>query len=98
MEVEPLPGVPATPSNTQAIRQMRQQAVTHAAQAPALHFLIEKLANAAIGGLTEAFLGNNGAAQLEAAMAAKVEEARATRKRTTLPMHVVLQARNCFKD
>src|SRR5437879_5503508 len=51
---------------------------------PILLTLVEKLANAAIGGLTRGFLGEDRAIQLEAVLATKVEEAKEARKRTKL--------------
>ena len=75
--------VPTTPSNNRAVRHLRQQALSQV-EDPILRTLIDKLANAAIGGLTRGFLGEDRATQLEAALAVKVDESKNTRKRTTL--------------
>jgi len=54
------------------------------AKDPQLRLLIDKLSNAAIGGLTGGFLGQDRAMQVEAAMAAQVEAVKDVRRRAKL--------------
>ncbi|KAF8417292.1 hypothetical protein EV426DRAFT_711743 [Tirmania nivea] len=74
------------PSIIPAMRHLHQQVREHLKNIddPILQALVDKLANAAIGGLTTGFLGENRAMQLEVVLAAKVEEAKQARKRTRL--------------
>ena len=75
--------VPTTPSNYRAVRHLRQQALSEA-EDPMRPTLIDKLANAAIGGLIRGYLGEVRATQLEAALAVKVDKNKNTRKCTAL--------------
>ena len=75
--------VPTTPSNNQAVCHLQHQALSQA-EDPILRTLINKLANAAIGGLTRGYLGEDRATQLEAALVVKVDKNKNTRKRTAL--------------
>lgn len=76
-------GSTATPKNSTGIRHIRQEAL-NLIQDPQARLLINKLANAALGGLVEGFLGQSRAAQLEAAMAEQVEDAKEARRRKKL--------------
>ena len=78
------PGItlPTTPGNIRAIRHLRQQVLSPIDNSVARIF-IEKLTNAAVGGLAEGYLGQERALQLEAAMASKAEESN-NRRRTKL--------------
>ena len=78
-----LPSYVPSPYHPKAIRHLRQQALSQA-EDPILRTLIDKLANAAIGGLTRGYLGEDRATQLEAALAVKVDENKNTRKHTAL--------------
>ena len=74
---------PSTPSNSQAVHQLKGQLLS-LTQNSLARTLIEKLANAAVGGLTEGYLYQEQTLQLEAAIASKVEESKITWKRTRL--------------
>ena len=75
--------LPSTPSNSRAVRQLKGQLLP-LTQNSLTRTLIEKLANAAIGGLTEGYLCQERTLQLEAAIESKVIESKSTRKRTRL--------------
>ena len=76
--------MPVTPSNTCAIRHMHQDAFAEfdVAEKPRLGIFIDKLVNAAVGGLTEGFLGQDHAIQLETALQQKVDDLKNARRRT----------------
>ena len=80
------PMVPPTPANNRAVRQLHQQVQQRLKRVddPVLQGLVDKLANAAIGGLTKGYLGEDRATQLEAALAIKADEVKDARKRTKL--------------
>ena len=76
--------IPSTPSNTRAVRHMRQAAFAEfdIADNPKLGTFIDKLVNAAVGGLTEGFLGHDRAIQLEATLNQRVDDLKNARRRT----------------
>ena len=78
--------VPPTPANNRAVRQLQQkvQQRLKIVDDLVLQGLVDKLPNAAIGGLTKGFLGQDRAEQLEAALAIKADEAKDARNRTRL--------------
>lgn len=78
--------IPAIPANNRGVRHLCHE-VQHQLQAvddPILQTLVNKLANAVIGGLTTVYLQEDRAVQLEAALAIKTEEMQQTRKHTRL--------------
>ena len=77
---------PPTPANNRAVRQLHQeiQQRLKAVDDLVLQTLVNKLANAAISGLTKGYLQEDRATQLETALAIKTEEMQEARKRTKL--------------
>jgi len=76
--------IPATPSNTRAVRHMRQQALAEIdiAKQPKLLVFIDKLVNATVGGMTEGFLGQDRVTELEATLKKKGDDLKDARRRT----------------
>ena len=76
--------MPTTPSNTHAVYHMYQQAFAEfdATQQPKLLAFIDTLVNAAGGGLTEGFLGQDCIIQLEAVLKAKADDLKDARRHT----------------
>lgn len=78
--------LPKTPNNSRAIRQMQKEALAefNVVEHPTLRLLIEKLGNAAMGGLAQGFLGHARAMQLEDIIKAKADALKQSQKRTRL--------------
>ena len=81
--------IPTTPSNTRAIRHLKQQVLSLSDNLVAC-VLIDKLANTAMGGLTEGYLGQEWAWQVEAANALKAEESKKQGRTKLINLRAVL--------
>ena len=77
---------PPTPANNRAVQHLHYEVQQRLKDVddPIVQVLVNKLANATIGGLTKGYLQEDRAAQLEAALAIKTEEMKDVRKRTKL--------------